>query len=148
MLAGGIQFDTPTGVLGAPSSPLNTQFPLYYDEHAARDQPVGPRVYYLVHFPGSISGLGVGASVQLLGIEVGRVSDVHMEYDRVNHRLETPVILEIRPDAIPGLVAPAQTDMARAVADALGYLIAGGLRARMSSSNLLTGQRQVPRFRE
>jgi hypothetical protein len=73
---------------------------------------------------------------------------VHMEYDRVNHRLETPVILEIRPDAIPGLVAPAQTDMARAVADALGYLIAGGLRARMSSSNLLTGQRQVPRFRE
>jgi paraquat-inducible protein B len=143
MLAGGIQFDTPTEVLEASPAPPNTQFPLYDDEHSARSQPVGPRLYYQVHFPGSIAGVGVGASVQLLGIEVGRVSDVRIEYDRASHILQTPVILEIRPNTISGLVASNQMDMTVYVNGALTYLVARGLRARLSSSNLITGQRQV-----
>jgi paraquat-inducible protein B len=88
-------------------------------------------------------GVGVGASVQLLGIEVGRVSDVRIEYDRASHILQTPVILEIRPNTISGLVASNQMDMTVYVNGALTYLVARGLRARLSSSNLITGQRQV-----
>jgi paraquat-inducible protein B len=81
--------------------------------------------------------------VQLLGIDVGHVNDVHIEYDKTTRSLRTPVTLEVRPDAIPGLIPVGERNPAAAGNDSIGYLVAKGLRARLSSSNLVTGQRQV-----
>ncbi|MGA2409799.1 MAG: MlaD family protein [Candidatus Binataceae bacterium] len=143
LFAGGIGFDTPSAVLHAPSSRPGTEFPLYNDEDSARSEPVSTRVYYLVQFPGSVAGIATGSPVDLRGIDAGRVKDVHLEYDRSHHSLSTPVILELRPDVIRGLQASRTDDLAVAANDALSDLVARGLRARLSSSNLITGQRKV-----
>ena len=85
LLAGGIAFDTPLEALNSAPSPPGREFRLYDDEAAARAQLVGPRAYYTVQFPGSVSDLNIGAPVELQGIGVGRVTDMHLEYDPRTH---------------------------------------------------------------
>jgi paraquat-inducible protein B len=143
LFAGGIAFDTSNDVLNETPSQPGTRFPLYNDEASARSEPVGPRIYYLVNFPGSISGISSGSPVELRGIEVGHVTDAHLEYDRATHTLLTPVTLELHPQAIRNLAVTGDKHLASAVNDALGHLVAQGMRARLSSSNLLTGQRKI-----
>jgi paraquat-inducible protein B len=143
LFAGGIAFDTPTSVLNAPPSRAGTEFPLYNDEASARSEPVTPRLYGIVQFSGSVSGIETSSPVQLLGIEIGRVTDVHLEYDRSSHRLKTPMTLELHPNMIRNLVAPGQPNLVIATNDALSDLVAHGLRARLSNSNLITGQRKI-----
>jgi len=143
LIAGGIAFETPSNVLAKPPSPPGAEFPLYNDENSARAEPVGLRLYYVAEFPGSVAGIGIGSQVQLLGIDIGRVSDVHLEYDRSSRGLLTPVTLELRPDVIRNFTAPGSNDSTAAASDALKHLIAEGLRAHLSSSNLITGQRKI-----
>jgi paraquat-inducible protein B len=143
LIAGGIAFETPKAVLDQPASRPGTEFPLYDDENSAKAEPVGPRLYYLAEFPGSITGISIGSPVQLLGVDIGRVSDAHLEYDRSSRSLSTPVTLELRPDAIRNLTAPGAQDVTASASSALQHLIAAGLRAHLSSTNLITGQRKV-----
>jgi paraquat-inducible protein B len=142
LLAGGIGFDTPDEALNSAPSPPGKEFRLYDDEAAARSQLVGPRAYYTVQFPGGIRDLDVGAPVELQGVSVGRVSEMHLEYDPRTHVLWTPVTIALQSKQIVGIV-PQDNNLQETMDQTLDHLIEQGLRARLANANLLSGQRLV-----
>ena len=79
VILGGIAFDTRAEGLDDPPSPKDSEFDLYPDKESALTTPYGPQVSYLAHFGGSVRGVDVGTPVELLGIQVGRVTDVRLE---------------------------------------------------------------------
>ena len=142
LLAGGIAFDTPVQTQNSAPSPPGTQFRLYDDEGTARSQIIGPRAYYTVQFPGSVSDLIIGAPVELQGISVGRVTDMHLEYDQRTHVLRTPVTIALQASQIAG-ITPDDQNLQETMDQVLDHLIEQGLRARLASASLLTGERLV-----
>jgi paraquat-inducible protein B len=135
IVAGGIAFDTP-GIEGpGEEAAAGHRFPL----HASRrkvDEPVfTQKVPYLTRFEGSVRGLGAGARVEFAGIQVGRVTDVRLEYDTVVKSMTIPVAFEIEPDRVA--MKGERSDQPYA---AMRGLVAQGLRAQLKSGNLLTGE--------
>ncbi|HSP19359.1 MAG TPA: MlaD family protein [Myxococcaceae bacterium] len=144
VILGGIAFDTRPEDEKEGASPKDTEFELYPDKDSAQNTPYGPQVSYLVHFTGSVRGVDVGTPVELLGIRVGRVTDVRLE--GAAGRIQVPVTLTLEPERVllhqgelPTEAAPLQqsTDAQMAL------LIARGLRAELQTSSLLTGNKVV-----
>jgi paraquat-inducible protein B len=148
LLTGAIVFETPSDALAEAESPPGSKFTLYRDRKSATASADPVRVFYQVSFPGSLRGLGIGTSVELRGIQIGRVSGLRLEYDAAAEEIRVPATLEISPHriAIPG-EAPIPRDDPKAAAEATNRLferlIAKGLRARLAPDNLLIGSRIV-----
>jgi paraquat-inducible protein B len=142
LLSGGVAFDTPGIAQQEPPSRANSHFQLFDDAGTVADQPEGPTLSYRMEFPGSIHGLSVGAPVELLGIRIGRVTDVHLEYIVATGKLITPITVELEPDLVR--VNGIQRSHDRADIDrSLSKLIQAGLRARLATGSLLTGARFI-----
>ena len=144
ILAGGVAFDLPRGgELGPPAKP-DAVFTLYSDEDKARDALFTRKIPFLLHLTGSAQGLSVGNIVRMRGIQVGEVTDVHMEYDAATDQMTVPVTFEVEPQRVRLL----HTDLSENGFEARSYavfkgLVARGLRARLASGNLLTGQKII-----
>ena len=146
LIAGGIGFDTSDAAMWDVASPKNAEFHLYNSEEDADQQPSGPTVTYVAYFPGGVHGVSMGAAVELQGMRVGQVTDVHLDYDAGSGTLRTPVTFQIDPTLLPlakdktsdNPVPP--TDL---VNQAIDRLVKHGLRARLNSASLLTGQRLI-----
>ena len=99
---------------------------------------------FLVHLSGSAAGLSVGAAVQMRGIRVGEVTGLHMEYDAATHRITIPVTIEVEPQRVVVLHRPeSDADFRRKSYDTFRMFVANGLRARLQSGSLLTGQQII-----
>jgi len=144
ILAGGIAFDVPPGGEAGPSSPPSSVFTLYPSQDEAHDALFTHKIPFMIHLTGSAQGLSVGATVRMHGIRVGAVRDVHMEYDETTDQLTVPVTFDLEPQRVKILNSTLkETDF-----DARSYavferFVARGLRARLASGNLLTGQKIV-----
>jgi len=144
ILAGGVSFDVPRGGdAGAVAKPLS-DFTLYDDENEARNAVFTRRVPFLLHLKGSAKGLSPGATVRMHGIYVGDVTDVHMEYDAATKRMTVPVTFEVEPERVTIL----HDDLSRAGFKDRSYaafrdFVARGLRARLTTGNILTGQKII-----
>jgi paraquat-inducible protein B len=92
----------------------------------------------VVFFEGSVDGLTQGSAVLFRGVPIGRVVDVGIRYDPQTSTLAIPVIIEIRPGVIAKYSPPGQTNI-----ELLNSLIDHGLRARLESASLVTGQQVV-----
>ncbi|MBF0425456.1 MAG: MCE family protein [Magnetococcales bacterium] len=139
LLTGGIAFDTPP-VVGhpQPAATEGTHFRLFDDDDSTGEVTYTRQVDYVLYFDGSVRGLKVGAPVEFRGIKVGTVVDVRLAYDPKGVTLRIPVLVRLEPERIVGLGATSTPP--RAIIDPL---IDNGLRARLETSNLLTGQRLV-----
>jgi paraquat-inducible protein B len=137
VFAGGLAFDTPPEGLSTPIAASNAEFPLYDDEATAGASHFKERIHYLVHVRGSVSGLAVGAPVELYGIQIGVVTGVQLHIDPNGQQPDVQVRIDIEPERVPrsGPVPPADK-VARDIAD----LVAHGMRAQLRSANFLTGQ--------
>jgi paraquat-inducible protein B len=93
---------------------------------------------FVVFFEGSVDGLTAGSAVLFRGVPLGRVVDVGIRYDPKDSSFEIPVIIEIRPGVIARYSPPATLDT-----EGLKRLISEGLRARLESASLVTGQQVV-----
>jgi paraquat-inducible protein B len=97
-----------------------------------------------VFFPGSVRGLGPGAPVTFQGIKVGEVVEVAaLLTGRQDPAIQVEVVLEIRGDIVKvpeGIRNPFEGLSLDEFAEAL---IGRGIRARMMSASLLTGQRFI-----
>ena len=148
VLAGGIAFQSPPQVPTMTEAKENTQFTLYDDMPTAMAPPDGPAQYLEMRFDQSMRGLAVDAPVDFLGINVGHVVSVKLDYDEKRERFPIDVRAVVYPhrlgDAYGKLVAMAQrSDGDSRVGHLLGKLVANGLRAQVRSGNLLTGQMYV-----
>ena len=140
VLGGGITFDTPsTARIGTPAR-AQTIFPLYEDADSVESAIYTHKAPYLVYFLGSVSGLQVGAPVQLRGITVGQVTDVHMELNPKTLTLHVPVTIELETERIQMEGGNTTADQSEEILDAL---VKHGLRAQLQSASLLTGQLMV-----
>ena len=146
VIAGGLAFDSPPDSTDHRPAIENELFVLYDDRHSALAPPDGPAVPVRLVFDSSVRGLSENAVIDLLGIEIGRVRSVALNYDSQRRRF--PV--EVKAEIFPLRLGPVRTALLRdqpagSAGDAavLARLAASGLRAQLRSGNLITGQLYV-----
>lgn len=144
ILAGGIAFDVPPGgEIGQPAQP-NSAFTLYPTQDEAHDALFIHKIPFLIHLAGSAQGLSAGATVRMHGIRIGEVRDVHMEYDETTDQMTVPVTFDVEPQRVKILNSTLkETDFDTRSYAVFDRFVARGLRARIVSGNLLTGQKIV-----
>ena len=144
ILAGGIAFESPPDSARAAPAPENTVFTLHNDRRTALAPPDGVAVPVRMSFDQSVRGLVPGAAIDLLGVEIGRVRSVTLDYDAKTRRFPVEVIGEVYPLRL----GPVRSALLRDVHNAgdavvLEKLVADGLRAQLRTGSLLTGQLYV-----
>ena len=147
LLGGGITFETPN--LQDPNHPLSkpgTKFVLFKDFASIAEGSYIHKIGMMMNFDDSVRGLSVGAPVELRGIQVGKVTEIRFKFDIDKRKLRIPVFIEIDIDRIlpqsqiKQIMSAASPERAAGRLPALEALIDQGLRARLKSGNLLTGQ--------
>ena len=145
VLSGGISFDVPPGGDAGAIARPSTGFTLFSNEAEARNALYTRRIPFLIHLKGSAQGLSPGASVRMFGIYVGEVTDVHMEYDDSTQTMSVPVTFELEPQRVKMINTkePPDVRFEQRSYDAFATFVARGLRARLGSGNLVTGQKII-----
>lgn len=132
LLRGGVVFNTPAQ---GDAAAEGDSFTLFDDEEQISEALITERVPLISYFDGSVRGLSPGAPVEVRGMRIGTVRQVGIEYDVANHRVQVPVIYDIEPQRIrivDGKEEPEGTELAA--------LVSQGLRAQLTTGNLITGQ--------
>lgn len=144
LIGGGITFDT--FVSGGETVQDGEVFEIFSSKETARNSvfnasEVDP-LQISVLFDENISGLTVGAPVELSGFKIGVVNSLSgvVDYNQFgDSRVRLNVILSIQPASL-GLPGEVTADAALAF---LQERVADGLRARLASASLLTGGLKV-----
>jgi paraquat-inducible protein B len=140
VLGGGVVFDTPsTARIGEPAK-ADHVFPLFDDADSVENATYTHKAPYLVYFLGSVAGLQAGSPVQLRGITIGQVTDVHMELNPKDLSLHVPVTIELETERIQLEGGQSTPEQSEAILEAL---VKRGLRAQLQSASLITGQMLV-----
>ncbi|MEO7150640.1 MAG: MlaD family protein [Burkholderiaceae bacterium] len=150
VLAGGVAFENPpVGSKPAPA-PDGTEFALFENRRGALAPPDGPALPVRMVFDQTSRGLAVGAPIDFLGVELGKVREITLQYDADRKRYPVQVLADIYPLRLGALRDAMQVDVrgtpaggADVDAVLLQRLVDNGLRAQMRTGNLLTGQLYV-----
>jgi paraquat-inducible protein B len=144
LIGGGITFDT--FVSGGDTVRDGEVFEVYEEKEQARNSlfaasEVDP-LHLSVIFDENVSGLTVGAPVELSGLRIGSVDSLSgiVDFDQFgDSRVRLNVILSIQPARL-GLPGDVSADAALSL---LQDRVVNGLRARLASASLLTGGLKV-----
>jgi paraquat-inducible protein B len=141
LLSGGVAFETPASGSAEQPAPADTEFVLYKNYKASQERAITFTVPYLLFFDQSVRGLSIGAPVEYRGIRVGSVKDIDVEYERDPTKEKTAIAVEIElePQRV-SLYRGKKLPEAIGQVDRLAVLVKRGLRARLKTGNLLTGQ--------
>lgn len=144
VIAGGVAFQDPRGPHDESPAPEMTAFTLFNDQATALAPPDGAPHYIRMRFEHSLRGLNVDAPVELLGMKVGHVVSVTLDYDPQTQKFPVIVGAVIYPQRLgkahEKLLKAAGGDEDSAFPKITQGLVAHGLRAQARSGNLLTGQ--------
>lgn len=145
VVAGGVAFQDPPGPHNDAPAPEMAEYTLFDDQATAIAPPDGKPRYIRMRFEHSLRGLAVDAPVELLGMKVGRVVSVNLDYDPKAKSF--PVIVGAL--VYPQRLGQAHEKLAKAVGGPdddtmfpriMSGLVGHGLRAQARTGNLLTGQ--------
>jgi paraquat-inducible protein B len=139
LLLGGIAFETPMEAKASPVSGDKHEFPLYTNADAADAASFTRHIECIAYFTGAVAGLAPDAAVTLHGLRIGRVDKVHLQYDAAADRVVVLAQFDIEPQRIDLMPVPASNN----IAAAMGELVRRGLRVRLESASLITGQKQL-----
>ena len=140
ILAGGIAFDSPPDAPRVAMAPENTVFRLFSDRRAALAPPDGDAVTVRMVFDQSARGLAPGAAVDLLGVDIGRVRTIALQYDGMRKRFPVEVVADIYPLRLGSVRTALMKDAGGGDKVVLQRLVSNGLKAQLRTGNLLTGQ--------
>ncbi|MBV9725940.1 MAG: MCE family protein, partial [Gammaproteobacteria bacterium] len=137
IIEGGIAFDAPpTEGPAAPALPRE-RFALFASEREAMAPPLGEPHYVRMRFHQSLRGLSVGAPVEFIGVNIGRVVGIDLDFEPRSKSFPLVVTAALYPQrmgrAYDTLVVKGEAEddkMARLV----GLLVARGLRAQPRSA--------------
>jgi paraquat-inducible protein B len=137
LLVGGVAFETPKSIAAGEISATDAEFVLYKNYSAIQEKQFPQKLYYVMYFEGSVRGLAVGAPVEFQGIPLGKVENIDMKMDLKSQEVRIPVLVSIQPQRFDEKITKeaAQVMMSK--------LVSKGLRARMETASLLTGQKLV-----
>jgi paraquat-inducible protein B len=96
------------------------------------------RYRYVCYFPGSVNGLKVGAAVKYRGVLIGQVVAMRIRYKQPLADSRIPVFIEVSAKRVHEL-GGSEDPTPKLVQE----LIHDGLRARLDSESILTGQLYV-----
>lgn len=136
LLYGGIAFETPETLERVKEDVEGLVFTLYDSLESIHEESFTKKITFILFFDGSVRGLNVGAPVEFKGIKVGSVKDVRLEFDKRDTSFRIPVLIEIAPERV---IARGQ-DEDTSPYETLKNLVDRGLRARLQTGSLLTGQ--------
>ncbi|MHC8294173.1 PqiB family protein [Pseudomonas sp. LB3P58] len=146
ILVGGIAFRAPDYSPNDQPAVEDKAFDLFEDQLTALAPPSGKGQFLSLRFDQALRGLKVGAPVEFLGIEFGRVVAVNLDFDAKKRSFPVNVGILIYPQRL----GQAHTKMLEVLKHdpndeaagvrLIGSFIENGLRAQARSGNLLTGQ--------
>ncbi|MFK7896006.1 MAG: intermembrane transport protein PqiB [Myxococcota bacterium] len=139
MLVGGVAFETPATVTVARDVPEDMIFELYSNKQETRRPRYSVKSRFLMYFEESVAGLAQGSPVEFRGIKIGEVLDVDVRLDQETNEIEIPVVVEIEPERLG--IDPNADDEGEI--ERMGVQVQRGLRARLQTANLLTGQKSI-----
>jgi paraquat-inducible protein B len=143
LLIGGVEVGRPEGIgMGEPVE-SGEVFRLYESYASVNERPYRHAIEYVVQFSRSVRGLKPGAPVEYRGIRIGQVERVMLT--ELSHRLEgrgteIPVLIRLEPARLEQADSPAGVEFLR---EAVARAVSNGLRASLSTGNLLTGSLYV-----
>ncbi len=91
---------------------------------------------FVLYFEGSLSGLDIGAPVELGGIRIGQVSNILLVYDTDDGTITAPVYIEIEQDRMKYAGSKSE-------GKGMDYHIETGLRAQLQSQSFITGKLKI-----
>lgn len=149
LLSGGVAFETRPEFLDSPSAEENTVFTLYENRSKALERPITQTATFALRFDSTVRGLSVGAPVEYRGIRVGTVKAIELGADVHNKGIVGPVVLiDLEPQRTqmyrdadkPDTAKEKQGEYEKDPVARIGVLVKRGLRARLQTGSLLTGQ--------
>ncbi|MFK3797066.1 MULTISPECIES: intermembrane transport protein PqiB [unclassified Pseudomonas] len=148
ILSGGIAFREPKYSPDAKPAEANTEFKLFEDQATALAPPDGEPKYIRMRFNQSLRGLVVNAPVDFLGVNIGRVVSVDLDYDPATGTFPGVVGAVIYPQRLGAAndklrEQAGSGDEEEQTSRILGRFVERGLRAQIRTGNLLTGQLYV-----
>jgi len=149
ILLGGLVFGDPESAARAEPAQDQQVFELYDDRESALAPPSGRSQYLRLRFDQSMRGLAIGAPVEFMGVEFGKVTAVQLDYDRQKQSFPVMVDAVVYPQRLGPVYLRMFSELERPPGDdeAATRLIASfvehGLRAQARTGNLLTGQLYV-----
>jgi paraquat-inducible protein B len=136
LMFGGIAFDTPEAMEAGSEDVADLVFTLHDSRDEIDENAFTKRLRFVMYFDGSVRGLNPGAPVEFRGIRIGEVVDVRLEIDTTQESFLIPVTVEIEPERLvdrdPDAAVPGE--------ELLRQLVDRGLRGRLATGSLLTGQ--------
>ena len=146
LLVGGVAFRAPEYSPNDQPATEEKTFELFDDHVTALAPPNGKPQYLSLRFDQALRGLKVNAPVEFLGMEIGRVVSINLDFDENKRSFPVNVGIVIYPQRL----GQAHTKMVKALMHdpndeaagvrLMGTFIENGLRAQARSGNLLTGQ--------
>ena len=137
IFAGGVAFDLPPEMAGAAPSPNNASFPLYSSQDAADSASYQRTIPLVAYFQTSVSGLAPGAPVEVLGIQVGAVTNVSLIVNPLAGIVKVRVAMELQPERLfSNRLLPNNVTLA----DGIQLMVNKGMRVRLETANYVTGQ--------
>lgn len=134
-LAGGVEFESPDA-RASPIAAAGAEFQLFASPGEAEDAGSARTTTFVARFEGDVGGLRLGSPVLFRGIRVGRVLDLHLEFDPDDETVRVPVTFEL----FGGRLFSAVGSPMIATREQLDALVANGLRAQLRSTNFVTGE--------
>ncbi|WP_339528875.1 intermembrane transport protein PqiB [Pseudomonas mucidolens] len=146
LLVGGIAFRAPDYSPNDKPAAEEYTYELFADQQSALAPPNGQAQYLSLRFDQALRGLKVGAPVEFLGIEFGKVVAINLDFDAKKRSFPVNVGIVIYPQRL----GQAHTKMLKVLKHdpndeaagvrLIGTFIENGLRAQARNGNLLTGQ--------
>jgi paraquat-inducible protein B len=139
VISGGVTFDLPPEAINSPPSPDNASFPLYASQDVAESVGYHRKVPLVTYFESSVAGLVPGAPVNVLGIQVGQVTDVKLMLDPIGGTVKVRVAMELQPERVfRDRLLPSS-----ALGDLLQDMVNKGLRVELETASYVTGQQVI-----
>jgi len=147
LLLGGITFGLPEGMEPGGRVADDSSFLLFPDWQSVNDRPYIHSIEYVVEIEGSVRGLVPGAPVEYRGLTCGRVERLLLEElvggigdEDEGEGRPIPVLLRLEPGRLRFDDSPeGMSRLERAIEGG----VSNGLRATLTTGNLLTGSRFV-----
>lgn len=149
ILVGGLAFGSPPHAADAAPAADQQAFQLFGDRDTALAPPSGKPVYLSLRFDQTTRGLSLGAPVEFMGVEFGKVTSVQLDYDPAKQSF--PFMVEAV--VYPKRLGPIHQKMLQifhhtpedeaGTRDLVRTFIERGLRAQARSGNLITGQKYI-----
>jgi paraquat-inducible protein B len=146
LMAGGVAFTNDNSSQKVaklyPQSKENNVFILHKTEEVESEEIITFGAPLKLYFNNGVSGLSVGAPVELKGIRIGTVLEIGVESNKNKNDINVFAIIDIEPERLPKEEHEEHLNQQQRVERVYKYLtvmVTNGLRAQLKS-NILTGQ--------